>query len=157
MPFLISLFLGLQGSTLFMEVNSNHVLSSKAKLDAVIVPPSSTKDLRCNFSRDPKTWKGQANQNLTPSMTGAKMLGGSYLTSCPQCHRVKLLLKQHFSTCWKQCRPHPLPLCSVQASQALSILSEVEIFGEYEVLGGLVIGLLAFVQAFGPDTDRLKY
>ena len=28
-PFLIFLFLGLQGSTLFMEVNSNHVLSSK--------------------------------------------------------------------------------------------------------------------------------
>ena len=57
-PFLIFLFLGLQGSTLFMEVNSNHVLSSKAKLDAVIVPSPPPKTCVATFLENPKLGRG---------------------------------------------------------------------------------------------------
>ena len=57
-PFLIFLFLGLQGSTLFMEVNSNHVLSSKAKLDAVIVPPPPPKTCLATFLENPNLGRG---------------------------------------------------------------------------------------------------
>ena len=57
--FLISLFLGgLQGSTLFMEVNSNHVLSSKARLDAVMVPPPPLKSCVATFLENPKLGRG---------------------------------------------------------------------------------------------------
>ena len=56
--FLIFLFLGLQDSTLFMEVNSNHVLSSKAKLDAVIVPTPSPKTSVATFLENPKLGRG---------------------------------------------------------------------------------------------------
>ena len=57
-PFLIFLFLGLQGSTLFMEVNSNHVLSSKAKLDAVIVPAPPPKTCVATFLENPNLGRG---------------------------------------------------------------------------------------------------
>ena len=58
LPFLIFLFLGLQGSTLFMEVNSNHVLSSNARLDAVIVPAPPPKTCVATFLENPKLGRG---------------------------------------------------------------------------------------------------